>query len=1062
MSVVAGALDAKQILAESNGGIVVHVGCGTGELAASLAARKNCVVQALDREQNNVRQARELFDAKGISERASAVQLKDDALPYIDNLVNVLVVNDDRISEAEVMRVLVPNGIAFVNGKKLVKPRPDTIDEWTHYLHDPSNNAVAHDQEISSPRHYQWLGGPRWARHHDHLASLNAMVTARGRLYYIIDEGLTATILTKPDWQLICRDAFNGTVLWKQKIDKWFTQWFPLKSGPASLPRRLVADGDKLYVPLSLLAPVSLMDGRSGRVLRSYPGSEGTEEIIAIDELLVVLTIEGMPGVDPKPGKLGPEVEKNARVRDGRISISPLMRHLWAEVASKKWRDGKRTIRVYHADTGDELWAKGSTVMPLSLTVDSRNVYFHDGESVIALNRKDGTQAFRTEAVPVAGEFMQSFFGPTMVVEKDVLLFAGGEKLHQAWMGWGLGKEQGQDTMTAFSTSDGKKLWSAPHPYGGYQSPEDLFVIDDLVWTADTAVGGAKGAWIGRNLRTGEIEKEVPPDVKTGWFHHRCYRAKATDNFILPSRNGIECIDLDKKTWNINHWVRSGCLYGIMPANGLIYALPHNCACHPQAKLYGLSVLASPSKSRLSPKEVAADGRLYKGPAFGQVKGAPSAAGDWPLYRCGPDRGSTVDARIEGSLKKTWETNLGGKLTQAVAVGDLIIVAQVDSGTVNAVDAKSGNKVWSFTTGGRVDSAPSLHNGYVVFGSKDGYVYCLRANDGVLVWRFMAAPHDRRMSVFNNVESVWPVFGSVLVRDGTAWFTAGRSFHLDGGVWLYKLDVATGNVLNIRHYDSKSDAGQELQAKGGLDMPVALPDIISAEGDDFFMRSMLMDKDGNRKHGTKPHLFAPYGFVDDTWFHRAYWVYGDNYYGGCGGYPRAGKTYPSGRMIVADGDDVYTYGREQKYFRWISPMEFHLFAVKTSAPAPVSGKKKQRSKRRSGMKAQTQWDIKVPMLVRAMVKAGDQLILAGPPDLIDEEEMFQQIPKPEAISKIAEQEAAYHGEHGAILWVLSATDGKKVQELELSELPRFDGISVSGNRVLVSTEKGKLVCLQGK
>ena len=34
-----------------------------------------------------------------------------------------------------------------------------------------------------------------------------------------------------------------------------------------------------------------------------------------------------------------------------------------------------------------------------------------------------------------------------------------------------------------------------------------------------------------------------PPNVDTYWFHHRCYIAKATDNFLMPSRTGIEFID---------------------------------------------------------------------------------------------------------------------------------------------------------------------------------------------------------------------------------------------------------------------------------------------------------------------------------------------------------------------------------------------------------------------------------------------------------------------------------------------------------------------------------------
>ena len=59
------------------------------------------------------------------------------------------------------------------------------------------------------------------------------------------------------------------------------------------------------------------------------------------------------------------------------------------------------------------------------------------------------------------------------------------------------------------------------------------------------------------------------------WFHHRCYRSRATDKYFIASRTGIEFIDLEAKHWDINHWVRGGCLYGFMPGNGLIYSPPH-------------------------------------------------------------------------------------------------------------------------------------------------------------------------------------------------------------------------------------------------------------------------------------------------------------------------------------------------------------------------------------------------------------------------------------------------------------------------------------------------------
>ncbi len=93
----------------------------------------------------------------------------------------------------EVLRVLVPNGVAMIKSdgewKKTVKPRPDNIDEWSHYLHDATGNSVAHDDVVAPPRHLQWVGSPRWSRHHDRMASMSALVSTGGRMFYIMDEG---------------------------------------------------------------------------------------------------------------------------------------------------------------------------------------------------------------------------------------------------------------------------------------------------------------------------------------------------------------------------------------------------------------------------------------------------------------------------------------------------------------------------------------------------------------------------------------------------------------------------------------------------------------------------------------------------------------------------------------------------------------------------------------------------------------------------------------------------------------------------------------------------------
>ncbi|GAG15994.1 unnamed protein product, partial [marine sediment metagenome] len=247
------------------GGLVVHLGCGDGKLTAALRANDSYLVHGLDSEAADVDMARDYLRSRDLYGEVSVEHWSGGRLPYVDNLVNLIVVEDlGETAMDEVMRVLAPNGVAYVNraGKwtKTTKPWPDQIDEWTHYLHDATNNAVAHDTVVGPPRHLQWVGSPRWARHHDRMASLSALVSAGGRLFYIFDEGPHDSIQLPGKWRLIARDAFSGTILWKRPIDRWHPNLWPFKSGPAQPQRRLVAVGDTVFATLSLDAPLVALD----------------------------------------------------------------------------------------------------------------------------------------------------------------------------------------------------------------------------------------------------------------------------------------------------------------------------------------------------------------------------------------------------------------------------------------------------------------------------------------------------------------------------------------------------------------------------------------------------------------------------------------------------------------------------------------------------------------------------------------------------------------------------------------------------------------------------------
>ncbi|HUT91459.1 MAG TPA: LamG-like jellyroll fold domain-containing protein [Thermoguttaceae bacterium] len=290
-----------------------------------------------------------------------------------------------------------------------------------------------------------------------------------------------------------------------------------------------------------------------------------------------------------------------------------------------------------------------------------------------------------------------------------------------------------------------------------------------------------------------------------------------------------------------------------------------------------------------------------------------------------------------------------------IAEGKLF-VASVDRHTVYALDAASGERIWQFTAGGRVDSPPTIYRGLVLFGSADGHVYALRAADGALAWRFRGAPRNQRLVAFEQVESVWPVHGSVLVEDGVLYCVAGRSMFLDGGLRLVRLDPMTGRMLSETVLDDRDPgSGKDLQAYvSWLNMPVALPDVLSSDGRLVYMRSQPFDLEGKRlpleampsggdaDRGAPPatqrpehaHLFSPTGFLDDTWWHRTYWMYGSTFVSGWCGYFLAGKAAPAGRILVFDEEKVYGYGRKPQYYRWTTPIEHHLFAADKLAPAP--------------------------------------------------------------------------------------------------------------------------------
>ena len=912
------AQEAKKILGESGitGGLVLHIGSGDGKLTGALGESERYQVHGLAASDEDLAEARAALSRAGIYGRVTIDRLEGASLPFVDNLVNLVVAGDlHGVPMDEVHRVLCPGGVAMTretdgSWKRTEKKWPGSIDEWTHYFHGPDGNAVAQDDEVGPPTRLAWLGSPRWSRHHDRMASMSALVTGGGKLFYIMDEGSRISIQLPSKWRLVARDAFNGVILWKKPIENWHDQLWPLKSGPTQLAKRLVTSGDKVFAPLALNAPVSCLDADTGEVLWTYQEKGAAEEMVLVDGSLYVVVNRGEWALKDFNVKLNTGDQ-------GRVA---------KEFA---WDKKPRELHAIDVSSGKRIWAVTTKVAPLSLVANPKQVVHHDGEGVIARDPATGAQTWRNGQASRRSLF-EFNFGPRIVLRDKVVLYAGGD-----------GKKMGIDA------DDGTTIWTSEDPRSGYRSPQDLLVSGGLLWSAPLTATRDTGIYVGRDPLTGEVKREFPPTVETYWFHHRCYIAKATEKFLMPSRTGIEFIDHNKEEWDINHWVRGGCLYGVLPANGLTYAPPHNCACYPEAKLYGFNALAARGSE---PVMIAGHKRLEKGKVYGEEIGGEADPLDWPTYRHDVARSGFSDQKLSDDLGISWKADLGGRLSALTIAAGKVFVSQIDAHTVHALSRADGERLWAFTAGARVDSPPTFWSGRVLFGCTDGNVYCLRASDGELVWRFRAAPADRRTMVFEQLESLWPVHGSVLVEDGVVSFVAGRSAFLDGGMHFYRLDAATGKVLVQKLIDDRDpESGGDLQNRiQTLQMPVALNDILSSDGKLTYLRSQKIEKDGERieigpvsgnpaaqgakQSGEGAHVFAPMGFLDDTWFHRSYWVYGRNFAGGHSGYHQAGKYAPSGRILVFNDEKVFGYGREPQYYKWTTTLEHQLFSASREIP----------------------------------------------------------------------------------------------------------------------------------
>ncbi|MBI5723038.1 MAG: PQQ-binding-like beta-propeller repeat protein [Planctomycetes bacterium] len=976
---------------EARAGLVVHLGCGDGELTAELANGGKNVVLGLSADAAQVEKARRNIQAKGVYGTVSVDCHPAAKIPLIDSLANIVVADDypalekDGLKLDEVLRVLAPYGIAFLKGAKgkpegmavsqdgewlkIVKPYPKEMDEWPQFYHDTSGQMLSRDRIVGPVDSVRWISGGYW---NPSMSSPVDIVSANGRVFF-------ANMNTdKNTWaaSLEARDAFNGLLLWRRKI---------MEGELHPVHARVIAAGDSVFAPLAEADEcMGELDAATGKVLKTFKNITftGGDVRLAGD---IFLTDRGRQAWSAKTGE---------KLWEVKIEKQP----------EKQPENPKQRSEAQDANVM-------LSVNPFVTDTDNSLIYYAAGGSLLCYALKTGEKKWQASLQNPAEKLRFCAYGRVITEENS-------EKSSK------MDRTPLPAVLRAYGAEDGKFLWryeflcnlTKSRVKACQPNAEDIWCHTLRVVPGEQT---PVPTFVCLDAKTGKEKKAVTTIIN----NLRCHPHRATSLYLFGPDGAMFNLS-DKKTYGPSHRdmssgiLRGACQFGYVPANGLIYVDVNKCLCFNSIRG---SVAYAPAQSQAT-ADTEPGKRLEKGPAFADAIQKSAGDGrDWPTLRHDIRRSACTPAVVTVALIPAWTASLPDKASSPVAAGDKVYIAVKDRHSVYALNSADGKIAWSYTAGGPVDSPPTCFDGQVLFGSCDGWVYCLTQTEGKLVWRFRAAPMDRRILVRGQVESSWPVHGSVLVEQGIVYASAGRHTGADGGIYLCALKTKTGDLV-----------WENRQVRD----PCAFNDILLADGQELYLDQLdidqtsgqLLKKTQEQHVQTKAIWGGSLGILNDEVLEPTY-----------GGQPGGRKHWRylgyDANLLAVDGDRIFGVVYEGTRFggdhNWRDG--YRGWGKGDEGKLTLKGNKI------FGVTPAGKWTQDFPadskFRVKAVICAGDKIFAAVAPDKND-------------LKK---------GE----IWIYNTADGKPLGQIKLEAAPAFDGLAAVDGALIVSTANKSVICLKG-
>jgi outer membrane protein assembly factor BamB len=740
---------------DSKSGLIVVIGSGqaaTPDVAVGLGKSGNALVHVIASSPAERKAVNKAIAAAGAKGCVSVEELGVATLPYRDYLVNALVIMDLDTAKAagfkmaEAHRCVVPNGkIVVCNGGKVAEvaaaPPQKEMDTWTHRYHRADGIPTSTDKVFDLPLGFKWNAGLPMnfnnpVRAANRYSSTRALVVDDGRCFTFstaVVENLGDGWTSKygTDQYLTCRDAFNGRMLWRKRVGDTYYGGLYIENMAP-----LVSAGRRLYLA-GENGKMHAIDTRTGKTVRELPTANIPGVINTADGIVVVATWKG--------GKKIGSVKRYDRRR-------------------MDWDIADGTIEAYGDATGKQLWKNG--LLGTSMRIANGVVYIVN----------------RAASDPI-------------------------EKNHSRRRG-GAAKRPAQKVV-ALDLAKGTILW---------QTEDAKFNAMNQAISLEAAAHGALAVGLqgrGRvallSAESGELLKgEEAAAANKKFFRYRnhiCTPVLRVGEVVLSNRGGTLSKGKERLQFG---GARAACLTGTVPAYGAGYIAQNWCRCSP-GQIAGLLAVASIGKIP-TPEEMQVPTKPIVYSSYDEAADGVASPAVWTSFRGNAERSSSSATEVptevkvawtskiaakskEGTVQRDWRSYLNSRLTAAVISNGLAIIGDIDQNEVIAVNVLDGSVKWRVMTGGRVDSAPTIHKGICLVGDHTGYVYAINIKTGQLIYKLRVAPQEKRMISYGKVESVWPVVGGVMVADGKAYASAGRTQGSDGGLVVRAFAPETGKHL---------------------------------------------------------------------------------------------------------------------------------------------------------------------------------------------------------------------------------------------------------------------------